>query len=243
MFDRRRTVMDAAAVGYLLCGFLVALTSSAVYFVLRQNPYRLVRDWDQLLLERGQYIGFGVLAGLLLFLLALAGWFVLLAVAARAARLHPTAATLAGLLLTAAAVSLAVLAVRTGLVASYAALQYRSVTDEVHKHALLVEAYLGEHTLMLAFWSFLGFAAPGLFFLGRALRGETGWLPDALRLSAALILLHLPATLYLAYQSLLYNHYAGWLAGLDQFLLWGGLAFAFYCCARWLRAVGRTLPG
>lgn len=242
MFERQRAVMNAAGVAYLLSGFLVALMAGSVYFVLTKNPYRLVRDWDRLLLQRGQFIGVGLLAGVLLFAVVLAALLVAVAVAARAARLHPTSATVGGGLLSAGLGSLAVLAVRTGVVSSYAALQYRSVTDEVHKHALLLEAYLSEHAVMLGFWCFLGFAAPGFYLLGRALRGERGWLPDALKLAAALILLHLPVSLYLARESLLEDQYPRGLAALDMFLLWGGLAGACYFCARWLRTVGRMLP-
>jgi hypothetical protein len=162
--------------------------------------------------------------------------------AARAARLHPTSATLAGLFLAAGGLVLVAMGVWAGLVSTYAALQYRSATDELHEHALLMEAYLNEHAFALALWCFLVLAALGFYFLGRALRGERGWLPDVLKLVAALILLHLPTTIYLASESLLYDHYVAWLAALDQFSLWGGLALASYFCARWLRAVGRALP-
>ena len=242
MFERKRAVLNAAGVGYLLCGFLVALAAASAYFVSTRNPYRLVRDWDQLLVQRGQYIGIGVLGGLLLFGVVLAALLVVAAVASRAARLHPTSASLGGAFLAAGLGALAVLAVRTSIVTTYAALQYGSTSDEMHKHALLVEAYLGEHTFMLGVWCFFSFAAPGLYLLGSSLRGERGWLPDALKLAAALVLLHLPLTLYLARESLLFDRYPRWLAALDQVLVWGGLSLASFVCARWLHLLGRKLP-
>jgi len=242
MFERRRAVLSAAGLGYLLSGFLLALTAGSVYFVTRENPYRLERDWEKLLNLRGQFVAVGVVAALVLFVVTVAGLLVGLAVAARAARLHPTSALLGGVFLAAAMLALVALGVWTGLVSTYAALQYRAVTDELHKHALLLEARLNEHAVMLGFWCFLVFAALGLYFLGRALRGERGGLPDVLKLAAALILLHLPTTIYLASESLLYDRYPRWLAATDQLLLWGGLAAAAYFCARWLRAVGRMLP-
>ncbi|MFQ5663008.1 MAG: hypothetical protein ACE5HL_04175 [Terriglobia bacterium] len=242
MFERQRAVMTAAGVGYLLSGFLVSLSAGSAYSVSQKDPYRLTRDWDQWLTQRSQHIGVGVLAGLLLFTVLLAGLLVFLAVAARAQRLHPTSATLGGILLTAAMLSLGAVAVWIGVIAPYAALQYQWAPDPATRQALLVEARFGEHLVRLGLWCFLGFAALGLYFLGRALRGERGWLPSVLKLAAALILLHLPVQLYLARESLLNDHYVGWLAVLDQFLLWGSLALACYFCARWLRTVGRTLP-
>lgn len=242
MFERQRAVLSAAGLGFLLSGFLLALTAGSVVYVAREDPYRLPRDWEQLLTLRVEQMGAVVLAGVLLFAAALAGLIFSLAVAARARRLHPTSGTLGGLLLVAGLLALAAVAVWTGLVAPTAALQYRAATDELHKHALLMEAHVSEHVFLLGLWCFLGLAAPGLYFLGRALRGEEGWLPDALKLAAALILLHLPVTLYLARESLLHKRYVRWLAALDQALLWGGLAAACYLAARWLRRVGRTLP-
>lgn len=242
MFERKRAVLNAAGVGYLLCGFLVALAAGSTYFVSTRNPYRLVRDWNQLLVQRGQFIGVGVLGGLLLFGVVLMALLLVAAVASRAALLHPTSATLGGAFLAAALGALAVLAVRTGLVTTYAALQYASTTDEMLKHSLLVEAYLGEHTFMLGVWCFFGFAAPGLYLLGRALGGERGWYSDLLQLAAALVLLHLPLTLYLARESLLFDRYPRGLAALDQVLVWSGLALATFACARWLHLLGRKLP-
>ncbi len=242
MFERKRAVLLLAAVGHVLSGFLLALMAGGVYFVLRQNPYRLVRDFDQWLTLRAQFLGAGLLAGVVLFALACAGMMVALAVAARAARLHPTSALLGGTFLAGAMLALVALAVWTGVVASYAALQYRGAAGELHRHALLVEAHLGEHVVMLAFWCFLVLAAMGFYFLGRALRGERGWLAPGLKLAAALLLLHLPLSLHLASESLLFEHYPRGLAALDQLLLWGSLTLASFLCARWLRMVGRTLP-
>jgi hypothetical protein len=243
MFERRRALLNAAGVGYLLCGVLLSVTIGSVFYVsTRPNPYRAVRDWDRLLSLRADSVGALVLASLLLFAVAVAGLVLGVALAARAARLRPTSAALGGLFFTVAMLGVAVLAVWTGIVSPYAAVQYRATSDELHKHALLMEAYIGEHVIMLALWSFLGFAALGLYCLGRALRGERGWLPDVLRVAAALILLHLPVSLYVARESLLHDNYPRGLAALDQFLLWGGLTLATFFSARWLRAVGRTLP-
>lgn len=242
MFDRRGAVLNAAGVGYLLSGFLLALTTGSAYFVSRQDPHRIVRRFEDLLTQRAQFLGAGVLGGLLLVGVALAGLYVFLAVSARAARLRPTPALPAGFFLATAAVALIGAAIWTGWVATFAALQYAGARDEMHRHALLIEAHLGQHVFLLCLWSFLTFTALGLFLLGRALGGERGWLPDVLKLAAALILLHLPVKLYLARESLLNEHYVRWLAVLDQLLLWGGLAVACYFSARWLRAVGRSLP-
>lgn len=242
MFERQRAVLGAAGVAYLLCGFLVALAAGSAYYASQKDPHRLVRQWDQVLSQRGQFIGVGLLGGLLLFAVALAGLFAGLAVAARARRLHPTSGTLGGLFLAAGMLSLMVLAVWTGVVSPYAALQYQWTPEAATRQALLMEARLGEHLSLLALWCFLSFVALGLYFLGRALRGEHGWTADMLKLAAALILLHLPVALYLARESLRHEHYIRWLAVLDQLLVWGGLALACHFCARWLRALGHTLP-
>lgn len=241
MFERQRAVLHAAGVGYLLSGFLLALTAGSAYYVAHRDPFRLVPDWDQVLTQRAAYIGVGLFGGLVTFVAALAALVLFLALAARAERLHPTSATLGGVFLTAGLLALAVLGVRMAVVVPYAALQYRAAASELHKHALLMEAYTGEHLFMLGFWCFLGFTAPGLYFLGRAFREERGWLPDAMKLAAALILLHLPMTLYLAQASLLEGRYVRGLAVLDQVLLWGSLALVAYLSARWLRALGRSL--
>ena len=168
--------------------------------------------------------------------------FFFLAVAARAARVHPTSARLAGLLLVAGTLALVAVATWTGVVAPYAAMQYHAASDQMRRHALLIEAHLNEHVVLLGFWCFLGFTAAGLYFLGRALRGERGWTADALKIAAALLALHLPTWLYVAQESLLNDNYVRWLAVVDQLLLWGSLAAAFYFGARWLRHVGRSLP-
>lgn len=241
MFDKRRAVLSAAGVGYLLSGFLAILTVASALAAARRDPHRLVGQWQQLVTEPG-HSGAGILGGLLLFGVTLAGLFFGLALAVRAARLHPTSAALGGLFLIIALVPLAAMAVWTGGVAPYAALQYQWTQDPEIRQALRLEAQWGEHLVQLGLWCFLGFAAPGLFFLGRSLRGERGWLPDALKLSAALILLHLPVSLYLARESLLGGRYVSGLAVLDHLLLWGSLAASCYLAARWLRAVGRVLP-
>lgn len=242
MFERQPAVLSAARTGYLLSGFLAAVTAGSAYFFSQTDPHRLMRQWDQVLTQRGHYGGTAVLAGLVFFLLAVAALFVGLAVAARAYRLHPTSAALGGLFLTAGILPLVAAAVWTAVVSPYAALQYQWTHDAGTRQALLFEARLAGHLTLLAQWCFLSFAAPGLYLLGRALRGERGWLPDVLKLAAALILLHLPVTLYLVRESLLHERYVRWLAVLDQLLLWGGLTTSCYFCARWLRAVGRELP-
>lgn len=242
--------MRAAGAGYLLSGFLLAVGAGSVHFVARRDPHRLAGSVEQVLAQRAEQMGALVLMGVLVFGVAVAGLVFCLGLAARARRLHPTSATLGGVFLVAGLVWLAALAVWSGLVMPYAALQYQAAggladpagQGEVRRHALLMEAQVSEHVQMLGFWCFLGLAAPGLYFLGRALRGERGWVPDALKLAAALILLHLPVTLSLARASLLEGRFLRWLAVLDQGLLWGGLALACYLAARWLWAVGRSLP-
>lgn len=242
MFEKRRAVLAAAGVGYLLSGFLVAATAAGVFFVSRQDPHRMARQWEQLLEQRAVNAAILALGGVVLFAVALAAGFFFLAVAARAARVHPTSARMAGLLLAAGTLALVAVATWTGVVAPYAAMQYHAASDQMRRHALLIEAHLNEHVVLLGFWCFLGFTAAGLYFLGRALRGERGWTADALKIAAALLALHLPTWLYVAQESLLNDNYVRWLAVVDQLLLCGSLAAAFYFGARWLRHVGRTLP-
>lgn len=243
MFERKRAVLNAAGVGYLVAGFLLSLTVGSVYYhSVQPDPFRATRDWDQLLVLRSDFVGAGVLAGLLVFAVSVGGILLSLAVASRAAHVHPTSSSLGGLFLTAGLLAVAALGLWTGLVATYAALQYRATADPIQKQALLMEAHVNQHFILLGFWFFLGFSALGLYFLGRGLRGERGWLPDLLRVASALVLLHLPVTLYLARQSLLHNNYVRWLAVLDQLFLWGGYSIAVLLCARWLRGVGRALP-
>ncbi|MBI2955873.1 MAG: hypothetical protein HYY26_01040, partial [Acidobacteria bacterium] len=212
------------------------------YFASRHDPHRLARDWEALLEQRAHFLGLGLLGGLLVFAVAVAGLFVALAVAARAGRLHPTSATLGGLFLAAAMMSLAAMGVWTSVVATYAALEFQWLRDAVARQALLIEAQFSEHLLLLGLWCTLAFAALGLYCLGRAVRGERGWLPVALKLAAAFILLHLPVKLYLARESLLFARYVRWLAVTDQLLVWGALALACYFAAAWLRRIGRALP-
>lgn len=241
MFEKRHAVLVAAGLGFLASGMLGILAVASAVGAYHRDPHRLAGHWEELLAEPGHF-GAAVLGGLLLFAASLAGLVFLQALAARAARVHPTSARLAGLLLTAALGALAVVAVWTGGVAPRAALQYQGSTDEAARQALRLEARVAEHLFQLGVGCFLGFAAPGLYFLGRALRGERGWLPDALKISAAIIVLHLPVSLYLARESLLAGRYVRWLAVTDQALLWGALATAAYLAAHWLRAVGRALP-
>ncbi len=249
MFDRQRTALRAAGVGYLLSGFLLALGLGWAAAVLREDPYRRAQELDRILGLRAGQMGAVVLVGVLVFGAALAGLIFALAVAARARRLHSTSATLGGILLGAGLLAVMATSVWVGLVTPVAALQYQASHDlpdpqagETRRQTLLVEAQLGEHVVLLGHWCFLGLAAPGLYFLGRALRGERGWTPDILKLAAAVIVLHLPVTLYLARESLLGGRWVGWLAALDQLLLWSVLAVACYFAARWLRRVGRALP-
>ncbi len=168
MFERRRAVLAAAGVGYLLSGFLVAATAAGVFFVSRQDPHRMVRQWEQLLEQRAVNAAILALGGVALFAVALTAAFFFLAVAARAARVHPTSARLAGLLLAAGTLALVAVAIWTGVVAPHAAMQYHAASDQMRRHALLIEAHLNEHVVRLGFWCFLGFTAAGLYFLGRA---------------------------------------------------------------------------
>lgn len=243
MFEKRREVLGAAGVGYLLSGFLLAvMVGGAVYFS-QQDPHRLTRNWEQLLAGRARQAAVLALGGLLLFALALSGLFFFQAMAARAARLRSTSGRLAGILLSGSMAALVLLAVWAGVVAPYAALQYQGATDEMQKHALLVEAAVSAHVVMLGFWCFLALLAAGFYFLGRALRDEGGWTSDVLKLAAALIAVHLPTWLYVARESLLNENYLRWLAVADQVMLWGAIATAVFFCARWLRHLGHTLPG
>jgi hypothetical protein len=128
------------------------------------------------------------------------------------------------------------------VVETYLALQFEWTQEAARRQALLIQSQVGEKILMLGLWSLLAFAALGLYFLGRALRGEHGWLPVTLKLAGVFILLHLPMSLYVWRASLLEDRHLGWLAALDRLLVWGGLAAACYACGNWLRRVGRALP-
>jgi hypothetical protein len=243
MFDHRRSVLTAAGIGYLLCGFLLAVAAGLGYFVSQQDPYQLAHNWEQDIANKAANTPTLALGGIFLFVLAVAALIFFRALAARAKRVHPTSAELAALFLTAATLAVAVVAVWSGTVSPYTALQYQWAQDPTARQALLYQAPLTERVWMLGFWCFFGFGAVGLYFLGRALRGEKGWLPDVFRLSAALLVLHLPIGIYLTRESLLRDHYVRWLAVLDQFMVWGGLAVAVYFGARWLRHLGRSLAG
>jgi hypothetical protein len=248
MFEKRRAVLRAAALGYMLTGFMFVLGLVAAWAAYRRDPHRLAGLWEQWVTQPGNY-GAGILGGLLVFGVALAGLVFVLGLGSRAARLHPTSAGLGAVLLVLGLGSLAVTAVWLGVVTPLAALQYQTARDPMARQALLYEARLAEHLLRLGLWSFYGFAAPGLFFLGRALRGERGaggglgWLPDSLQLAGAMIALHLPVTLYLMRESFLAGRYVRWLAVTDHLLLWGTLAVACFLASRWLHRVGFALPG
>ncbi len=242
MFDQRRAVLNAAGVSYLLSGFLLSLAGGTAWYVLRHDPYRLQVDWETVLVQRAGYSGIQLLGGLLLFAAAVAGIYVSLAATSRARQLHPTSGAFAAVFLIVAMVSVAAIAVWSGVVETYHALQFQATHDAVRRQALLIESQMGERLLMLWLWCLLGFLALGLYCLGRALRGERGWLPVALKLAAVFILLHLPLSLYLWQSSLLEGRYLGWLAALDRLLVWGGLAVATYLCGNWLRRIGRALP-
>lgn len=242
MFERRRAVLNAAGVSYLLSGFLLSLAAGTAWYVSRHDPYRLRVDWETVLAQRAGHSGLQVLGGLLLFAAALAGLYVALAAASRARQLHPTSGAFAAVFLMAAMLSLAAIAIWSGVVETYHALQFQAAHDPVRQQVLLIESQMGERLLMLWLWCLLGFLAPGLYCLGRALRGERGWLPVALKLAAVFILLHLPLSLYLWQSSLLEGRYLGWLAAVDRLLVWGGLSVACYLCGHWLRRLGRALP-
>jgi hypothetical protein len=240
MFDKRRPVLAAAGLGFLLSGVLGVLAIASAMGAYYRDPHRLTRRWEEFVTEPAHF-GAAVLGGVLLFGVALAGLVVAQGLTARAARLHPTSSRLAGLCLTVALVALAGVAVWTGAVAPYAALQYQAGGDDV-RATLRLEALLADHLIQLGLWCFLGFLAPGLYFLARALRGERSPLPDALKLAAALLLLHLPVGLYLARESLVGGRYVRWLAVADAAVVWSALAAAVYLGARWLRGIGRALP-
>ncbi|MGH9779985.1 MAG: hypothetical protein ACRD5I_16410, partial [Candidatus Acidiferrales bacterium] len=242
LFEHRRAVLNAAGVAYLLSGFLLSLAAGTAWYVSRHDSHRAALDWVSVLAQRAAHSGLQMLGGLLLLAVALCGLYVALTATARARRLDPGAGALAALFLSASMLSLATMAVWTGVVETYLALQFESTQDALRRQALLVQSQVGEKLLMLGLWCLLAFAALGLYFLGRALRGERGWLPVALKLAAVLILLHLPMSLYVWRASLVEGRHLAWLAALDRLLTWGGLAAACYFCGHWLRRLGRTLP-
>ena len=235
-------MLNGAGVSYLLSGFLLSLAAGTAWYVSRHDPYRLRLDWEAVLAQRAAESGLHVLGGLLLFAAAVAGVYVSLAATARARQLHPTSGGLATVFLLAAMFSLAAIAVWSGVVETYHGLQFQAIRDPVLRQAFLIESRISERLLMLWLWSLLGFLALGLYCLGRALRGERGWLPVVLKLAAVFILLHVPMSLYLWQASLLEGQHVGWLAAVDRLLVWGGLAVATYLCGNWLRRLGRALP-
>jgi len=242
LFEHRRAVLNAAGLAYLLSGFLLSLAAGTAWYVGRHDPYHAPFDWASFLTQRAAHSGLQMLGGLLLLAVALCGLYVALTATARARRLDPGASTLAALFLSASMLSLATMAVWAGVVETYVALQFEATQDAARRQALLLQTQIGEKLLMLGLWCLLAFAALGLYFLGRALRGERGWLPVALKLAAVFILLHLPMSLYVWRASLVEGRHAAGLAALDRLLTWGGLAVACYFCGNWLRRVGRALP-
>jgi hypothetical protein len=242
LFESRRTVLNAAGVSYLLSGFLVSLAAGTAWYVARHDPHRTPFDWAPVLSQRAAYSGLQTLGGLVLLAVAVGGLYVALTATARARRLDPGAGTLSALFLSGAMLALIALAVWTGVVETYLALQYEWTEEEARRQMLLLQSQVGEKLLMLGLWCLLAFVGLGLYFLGRALRGEGGWLPVTLKLAAVFILLHLPMSLYVWRASLLEGRHVGWLAAFDRLLVWGGLAAACYACGNWLRRVGRALP-
>ena len=242
MFESRRALLNAAGVSYLLSGFLLSLAAGTAWYVSRHDVYRLRVDWETVLAQRAGQSGLHVLGGLLLFAAAVAGIYVSLAAASRARQLHPTSGAFAAVFLMAAMLSLAAIAIWSGVVETYHGLQFQAANDAVLRQAMLIQSQMGERLLMLWLWWLLAFLALGLYCLGRAVRGERGWLPVTLKLAAVFILLHLPMSLYLWQASLLEGRYLGWLAAIDRLLVWGGLAVACYLCGNWLRRLGRALP-
>ncbi len=242
MFENRRAVLNAAGVAYLLSGFLLSLAAGTAWYVSRHDPHRTPFDWATLLAQRAAHTGLPMLGGLVLLAVALCGLYVALTATARARQLDPGASALSALFLCAAMLSLMVMAVWTGVIETYLALQFEWTQDPARRQALLLQTQVGERLLMLGLWCLLAFAALGLYFLGRALRGERGWLPVVLKLAAVFVLLHLPMSLYVWRASLAEGRHVAWLAALDRLLVWGGLAVAAYFCGNWLRRVGRALP-
>lgn len=241
MFERVRPVVMAAAIGYALAGFLVAVAGGMAYGVWRADPFQQVPEWKQVLEQHANQAAAMALVHLLLFALLVVALFFWLGVAGRARYAHPTSATLAGLFLSVALLTLAGAAVWNGIVSPYVALLHGWSEDAGFKQALFNLIVNATFIYIFAVWCLVLFGAVGLYFLGRAVRGVGGWLPDALRLAAAFAVLHVPVTLYLARESLARNHYVRWLAVVNELTLWGALAVATYFSARWLRAEARSL--
>jgi len=247
MFERARPVATAAALGYVLAGFGGAMTAGLTGWVWTQDPFQQVPNWERVLAQQANRSAGIAVAFLLIFLLAIVTLFFWLSVAARAQRgKHPTSATLGGLFLTVGLLAVAAASIWNGIVGPYAALLHEWTPDAAYKQALFAQLVAATFVFAFGVWCFILFGAVGLYFLGRALREaggspRTGWLPDVLRLVAALALLHVPVTIYLARESLLNNHYIRSLAALNELLLWGGLSTATYFAARYLRAEARNL--
>jgi len=231
----------AAAIGYVLAGFLAALALGMAYSVWRADPFQQVPQWEQVLEQHANQAAAMAFVHLLLFGLLVVVLFFWLGVASRARYAHPTSATLGGLFLSVALLAPAGAAIWNGVVSPYVALLHGWSQDAGFKQALFNLIVNGTFIYIFAIWCLVLFGAVGLYFLGRALRGVGGWLPDALRLAAAFALLHVPVTLYLARESLVGKHYIRWLAVVNELTLLGALAVATYFSARWLRAEARSL--
>ncbi|MFQ5926184.1 MAG: hypothetical protein ACE5MH_01985 [Terriglobia bacterium] len=242
MFERARPVAVAMALGYVLAGFLVALAVGMAYGRWNKDPFQQVPNWEQVLEQHARQAATFAFAYLLIFGLAVVALFFWLGVAGRARRgRHPTSATLGALFTSASLLALAGAAIWNGIVAPYAALLYGWTRDETFQQALFGQFITADFVFKFGVWCLILFGAVGLYFLGRALRRERGWLPDVLKLAAALALLHVPMTLYLARESLRNNHYVRWVAVVNELLLWGGLAAATYFAAAYLRREARNL--
>jgi hypothetical protein len=99
---------------------------------------------------------------------------------------------------------------------------------------------MGERLLMLWLWWLLAFLALGLYCLGRAVRGERGWLPVVLKLAAVFILL--PADESYLWQPACSKAaiWAGWRPLIG---CWSGRAGGSHLSLRQLAAApGRALP-
>lgn len=242
MFERARPVVVVMALGYMLAGFLAALAVGAAYAAWYQDPFQQLPNWERVLGQHAHQAAALALVHLLVFALTIVALVFWLGVVGRAQRgKHPTSATLGALFVSAGLLAVAGAAIWNGIVAPYAALLHRWTPDAAFKQALFAQVVTGTFVYIFSVWCLILFGAVGLYFLGRALRGVGGWLPDVLKLAAALAVLHLPLTLYLARESLLNNRYVRWLGVVSELLLWGGLAAATFFAARYLRREARTL--
>ncbi|MFQ5817499.1 MAG: hypothetical protein ACE5H2_06025 [Terriglobia bacterium] len=242
MFERERPVAVAMALGYVLAGFLAAVAVGVAYWRLREDPFQQTPNWERILEQHAQQAATFAFVYLLIFGLVVVAVFFWLGVAGRARRgRHPTSATLGALFVSVGLFAVGGAAIWNGIVAPYAALLYSWTPDEAFQQALFGQIITARFVFHFSVWCLVVFGAVGLYFLGRALRAVDGWLPDVLKLAAALAVLHVPLTLYLARESLLNKHYVRWLAVVNELLLWGGLAAATYFAAGYLRREARNL--